>query len=125
METLSKAISAIVNGGLLLGFSMGSRSGGAINISHLLFANNTLIFCGSNPDHLRNLRCLFLCFQTVSGLRINLAKSELVPVGNVNNVEGLASILDCRVFSFPMKYLGLPLEASFKAKSIRTTLLKR
>jgi hypothetical protein len=56
-----------------------------------------------------------LCFEVVLGLKINLAKSELVLVGNVNNVEGLARILGCRVSSLPMKYLGLPLGASFKA----------
>lgn len=52
------------------------------------------------------------------GLTINLAKSKLVPVDNVNNVEGLACIMGCRVSSFPKKYRGLPLSTSFKAKSI-------
>jgi hypothetical protein len=51
-------------------------------------------------------------------LRINLAKSEIVPVGEVEDVEELASILECRVSSLPMKYLGLPLGASYKASSI-------
>jgi len=51
-------------------------------------------------------------------LRINLAKSEIVPVGEVEDVEELASILGCRVSSLPMKYLGLPLGASYKASSI-------
>jgi hypothetical protein len=59
-----------------------------------------------------------LFFEAVSGLKINLAKSVLVPVGCVDNVDGLAGILDCGVSSLPLKYLGLPLGASFKAKSI-------
>jgi hypothetical protein len=37
-----------------------------------------------------------------------MSKSELVPGGIVTNVEGMASILGCRVSSLPMKYLGLP-----------------
>jgi hypothetical protein len=53
----------------------------------------------------------------VSGLKTSLSKSELVPVGIVGNVVGLI-ILGCGVASLPMKYLGLPLEASFKAKHI-------
>jgi hypothetical protein len=57
MEILSKMIYATVNGGLLSGFSVGSRSGGAINISYLLFANDSLIFCGTNPDNFHNLHC--------------------------------------------------------------------
>jgi hypothetical protein len=44
METLTKIISALVDRGLLSGFMVGSTSGGAINISHLLFADDTLIF---------------------------------------------------------------------------------
>jgi hypothetical protein len=50
------------------------------------------------------------------GLKINLAKSEIVPVSEVG--EGLASILECRVASLPMKYLGLPLGAPYKASTI-------
>jgi hypothetical protein len=41
-------------------------------------------------------------------LKINLAKSELVPMGDVPNVDALACILGCRVSSLPLKYLGLP-----------------
>jgi hypothetical protein len=118
MEALSRMLSATVNGGFLSGFSVGSRHSGVVNISHLLFADDTLVFCGAKPDHLCYLRALFLCFEAVSGLKINLAKSELVLVGNVENVDGLAGILGCRVSSLPLKYLGLPLGASYKAKSI-------
>jgi len=89
-----------------------------VNISHLLFADNTLVFCGAKPDQLCFLCVLFLCFEAVSGLKINLAKSVLVPVGCVDNVDGLASILGYGVSSLPLKYLGLLLGASFKAKSI-------
>ena len=38
-------------------------------------------------------------------------------MGNVDNVDGLSGILGC-VASLPLKYLSLPLRASFKAKSI-------
>lgn len=80
-------------------------------MSHLLFIDDTLIFCEANLDHLHILRCLFLCFEAVSALKINLAKLELVLVGSVEDVGGLADILGYRVSSLPMKYLGLPLGA--------------
>jgi hypothetical protein len=32
--------------------------------------------------------------------------------------EELADILNCIIFSLPLKYLGLPLGASFKSKAI-------
>lgn len=53
-----------------------------------------MIFCGANPNHLCHLRCLFFCFEVVLGLKINLAKSKLLNVRNVDNVDGFAGILD-------------------------------
>jgi hypothetical protein len=44
-----------------------------------------------------------------------LAKSELIPVGDVDQVESLADILGCGVATLPMKYLGLLLGASYKS----------
>jgi hypothetical protein len=66
-----------------------------------------------------------LHFEAVQGLKINLAKSELVHVGLCHrNVEGLDRILGCRVSSLPMKSLGLPLGASFKVESIRDDIIE-
>jgi len=115
MEALSKLFSASVHWGFLSGFSMGSGSNGVFNISHLLFADDTLVFCEANLHHLHFLRVLFLSFEAVSGLKINLPKSMLVPVGDVDNMDELAGIMGCGVSSLPLKYLGLPLGAPFKA----------
>jgi hypothetical protein len=76
-----------------------------------LFADDTFIFCEANPNHIRCLCALFFCFEDVFDLKVNLAKLELVPVGNVHNVDGLACVLGCGVSSLPLKYLGLPLGA--------------
>jgi hypothetical protein len=59
MEALSKMLIVTVDRGLLLGFFVGSRLFEAVNISYLLFADDTLVFCGANSDHLRYL-CLIL-----------------------------------------------------------------
>jgi hypothetical protein len=88
----------------------------------LMFAHDTLLFCGADPKYLRNLWSLFLCFETVSGLKMNLAKLELVPVGTVDNVVGLAKILGCGVAFLPMKYLDLLLRSPIRL-SIHGTLL--
>jgi len=125
MEALSKMMSATVYKGLLSGFLVGSKNNNELLMSHLLFVDDTLIFCEANLDHLYHLCCLFLCFKAVLGLKINLAKSELVRIGVVEDVGSLASILGCKVFSLPMKYLCLPLGAQFKGKSIWNGIIKK
>jgi hypothetical protein len=117
MEALSKMLSGVVDSGRLSCFPVGSRPP-VINISHLLFADDILVFCEANPDHLRFLRVLLVCFEAIFGLKVNLAKSLLVPVGNVDNVAELASILGCGTSSLPLKYLGMPLGTRHKATSI-------
>ena len=51
MEALNEMITTIVDMRLLSGFSVGSRLP-VVNISHLLFTNDTLVFCGANFVHL-------------------------------------------------------------------------
>jgi hypothetical protein len=118
MEVFSRMLNASMLQGLLSGFSVGIRDNEALVVNHLLFADDTLILYGAQEEHVRNLRCTFLCFEAVSRLRINLGKSKLVPIGEVENVKSLAHILGCRIGSLPMTYLDMPLGASFKSISI-------
>jgi len=106
MKALSRMMSFTVDKRLLSGFLVGSRNNEEIIMSHLLFVDDTLIFCEADCEKLRHLWCL-LCFEVVLGLKINLSKSEIVPLGDVGDLEGLASILGCRVASLPIKNLGL------------------
>ncbi|RVW70045.1 hypothetical protein CK203_059033 [Vitis vinifera] len=57
-------------------------------------------------------------FEAASGLRINLAKNELIPVREVEEIEEMAVELGCRVGSLPTVYLGLPLGAYHKTLSM-------
>ena len=65
------------------------------------------------------------CFEAVTGLRVNMAKSEMVPVGEVDNIARLADSLDCRIGSLPLTYLGMPLGASYKAVSVWDPILEK
>jgi hypothetical protein len=105
MEVLSKMIIATVDRGFLSGFSVGSRPP-AVNNSHLLFADDTLVFYRANANHLRYLQVPLLFFEAVS---------ILVPVGYVDNMGELAGILGCGTSSLPLKYLGILLGPSYKA----------
>jgi hypothetical protein len=59
MEALNKLFTVAIHRGFLPSFSVGSSSNGVLNISHLLFADNTLVFCRANLDHLYFLRVVF------------------------------------------------------------------
>ena len=113
------------DGGFITGFSVGHQAVSALDVSHLLFADDTLILCGADSDQLWYLQGVFTWFQAISGLKINLGKSELVPVGDVPNVQALVGILGCRVSALPLTYFGLPLGASFKNKSIWNPVVEK
>jgi hypothetical protein len=56
-----------------------------------------------------NLKLLLLCFENMSGLKINFTKSEALVTG-VDDAERrrIADLLNCNLGSLPMSYLGLP-----------------
>ena len=97
------------------GCRLRGRGGGELTVSHLLFADDTIIFCEARKEQLTNLSWILAWFKAASGLRINLAKSVLIPVGEVEEIEEMAVELECRVGSLPTVYLGLPLGAHHKA----------
>ena len=61
------------------------------------------------------LSWLLMWFEVISGLRINLDKSEILPVGKVENLEALALEFGCKVGVVPSTYLGLPLDVQHKS----------
>ena len=53
-------------------------------------------------------------FEALSGLKINLEKSELISIRRVEGMDLLAAELGCKVGRLPSTYLGLPLGALYK-----------
>ncbi|XP_059669320.1 uncharacterized protein LOC132314474 [Cornus florida] len=85
MEGLTRLMRKVEDLGYIRGFRVGRDVDYQIQISHLLFADDTLI---------------------------NVGKSVLVPVGDVPDISSLATVLGCGVGYFPLPYLGLPLGVS-------------
>ena len=123
MEAIGKMLDKAVLEGRLFGFNVGVSVGRSLMLSHLLFVDDTIIFCDANINHMLILRLVLIWFEAVSGLKVNLGKSELVVVGAVPNMDLLMAIIDCKQGFLPMKYLGLPLGAKFKDKSIWNPIL--
>uniref|UniRef100_A0A2N9GBW4 DUF3752 domain-containing protein n=1 Tax=Fagus sylvatica TaxID=28930 RepID=A0A2N9GBW4_FAGSY len=99
MEALSRMMDRMVGRGLISGFSLSNEA----------------------DQHLS----VFTWFEAAFGLKINLGKSEMVPVGEVPFFEELVGILGCHTASLPMKYLGLPLGATYKETSIWNPIIER
>ena len=87
MEVLAVLVRRAVEGGYLSGCTIRGGSRPTLNISHLFFADDTIVFCEASKEQLTHLSWILLWFEVASGLRINLAKSEIIPVGEVEEIQ--------------------------------------
>ena len=55
-----------------------------------------LVMCNADIDQMLFLHLVLSWFEIVSGLKINLDKLELVPMGVVPNFEMLVNALGCK-----------------------------
>ena len=64
------------------------------------------------PDEhsIATIKLLLLAFEMLSGLKINFLKSEVIIMGmDQQERVRIANLLNCKLGSFPIKYLGLPI----------------
>ena len=61
-----------ISGGYLSGWKVSGGRGEGMQISHLLFADDTLVFHEESSDQMTYLSWLLMWFEACSGLRINL-----------------------------------------------------
>ena len=118
MEVLSMLAQRAVEGNFLAGSSVAIRGGEGELISHLFYSDDTLLLCEPNKDEMKFLSWTLMWFEAMSGLRINLSKSEIIPIGPVVNVDELALELGCGIGSLPTSYLSLPLGAPHKPTGV-------
>ena len=101
MKVFSRMLRRVEGVGLNRGFKAEGRRGGGECVSHLLFADDAILFCDADVEQILHIRLLLLCFQAIIGLKVNVQKSEMVPIGEVDDVHALAEILGCRVGTYP------------------------
>ena len=116
-------LSRLINKAMERNFLSGCKIGGVgeeeeLELSHLLYADDTMLFCKDNPNNLAFLGWILMWFEALSGLKINLGKSEIFLIGGRENVEGLMVELGCKVGLLPTTYLGLPLGVPHKSVEI-------
>jgi hypothetical protein len=80
-------------------------------VTHLYCANDTMMMVEGSDMDIINLKFLLLCFEEMSGLRINFDKSNMVILGySPEDQQRIADNLNCRLSSLPITYLGMPIQ---------------
>ncbi|KAL0404524.1 UNVERIFIED_CONTAM: hypothetical protein Sradi_2093200 [Sesamum radiatum] len=82
----------------------------APRVSHLLFADDTLVFCKANEAQIRKVRPILNVYERASSQAINFKKSSMVVGGRMSELKKvqLAAILEVRLVLCHDRYLGLP-----------------
>ena len=114
-DALSAMLSAARAAGDIEGVTPDLVEGG---LTHLQYADDTIIFIGNSDLNVRNLKFILYCFEAMSGMKINYDKSEIFSVGvELAEQSRIAAIFGCKIGKFPMTYLGLPVSDSKLSKA--------
>lgn len=109
-----------------LGLLSGVTVGHDVTISHLQFADDTIIFCEAKLEVVMVVKRILRCFELVSGLKINFHKSSICGIGvPESELEEFASRLHCKYRKLPLMYLGLPLGANPRLKKTWQPILDK
>ncbi|CAJ2642330.1 unnamed protein product [Trifolium pratense] len=83
---------------------------GAPEISHLLFADDSLLFCRATTKEVTAISNIIQTYQEASGQLVNLTKSEMVFSKGIPNAtkNDISKILPMQILDHFSKYLGMP-----------------
>lgn len=98
-----------VEGGFLSSYALRGRNGASLRITHLLFEDDSLVFCKASNEEVLYFSWILLVFEATSGLKVNFGESFINLAREVGNVKLLTLELGCNVEMIPSPYLGLPL----------------
>ncbi|XP_050939384.1 uncharacterized protein LOC127148989 [Cucumis melo] len=98
----------------------GVKMEGNINLTHLLFADDILLFVEDDEHSIQNLKNIINLFQLASGLSINLNKSTISPINvDAARTEQIASQWGISTKFLPINYLGVPLGVASVKKALQ------
>lgn len=97
-----------------------------VHVSHLQFADDAIFFGAWSTENATSLLAILRCFESVSGLRTNLAKSRLFGIRvDLEEVTNLAHILCCTLASPPFSYLGMAVGSNMSCRKSWDPVIKK
>lgn len=97
--------------GWIKGLNIERRGDASCVISHILYADDSLLICEAKEEQVFYLKGVLLVFEAVTGLKVNLAKSSMFSTNAEHCIGDLAELMRCEVEQLSTSYLGLPLGA--------------
>ncbi|XP_015950345.1 uncharacterized protein LOC107475226 [Arachis duranensis] len=111
-EILNSTMCRLREKGLLKPLEVGRNR---VKLSHLQFADDTILFCPCELETIRGYRRLLKGFEMMTGMKINFRKSAIIGLNCDEEVVDMAcDVLGCSKANLPIKYLGIPLGANPK-----------
>ena len=71
--------------GIIRGFKAHGVGGDELCVSHLLSADDTILFCDTTIEQFLHIRMLLTCFTMVTGLKINVNKKIAYVIQHFKN----------------------------------------
>ena len=109
-DVFSRMLMKAARQGLISGLLPQVVEGGIISLQ---YTNDTLLFLENNIEKASTLKWFLVCFEQMSGMKINYDKSDLLTIGmSDDDTNDFAKLFCCKKSDFPIKYLGVPLHYS-------------
>lgn len=108
-----------------LSIILGIKLGNGPTLSHLQFADDTILFLENNSHTRRGINIVLSIFELLSGLKINFSKSQLYAAKNSDCIEEWVSELQCDRGKWPIQYLGTSIGSSPYKTKFWLPLLKK
>jgi hypothetical protein len=106
-DVLSGLITTAQQNKLIHGVKIAPR---APEITHLFFADDSLIFCRANTEETAHIQSIITTYQQASGQLVNYSKSEIIFSKRVpqDMKQAIQQILPMTIVNHLSKYLGQP-----------------
>ena len=81
MEVLSWMSKSVEGVGLNSSCKANDNGANGVCVSRILFADDTFLFCDADVEQIFHIRMFLLCFQVVTGLKVNVCNSKMAQLG--------------------------------------------